>query len=89
MAIITLQNGSGKWWKVREKSVKVTEFELDIEWQPCYRKKSIFNGMQCSFSHISCHLYGRFTFERIHNTKEPIYFYERGAKHSAKERMFK
>ena len=32
---------------------------------------------------------GRFTFERIHNTKEQIYFYERAENHRAKERMFK
>ena len=31
---------------------------------------------------------GRFTFERIHNTKEQIYFYKRGENHKAKERMF-
>ena len=31
---------------------------------------------------------GRFTFERIHNTKEQIYFYERAEKHKAKERLF-
>ena len=32
--------------------------------------------------------YGRFTFERIHNTKEQIYFYERAENHKAKERLF-
>ena len=32
---------------------------------------------------------GRFMFERIHNTKEQIYFYERAENHKAKERMFK
>ena len=32
---------------------------------------------------------GRFTFERIHNTKEQIYFYERAEKQKAKEWMFK
>ena len=32
---------------------------------------------------------GRFTLERIHNTKEHIYFYERVENHKAKERMFK
>ena len=32
---------------------------------------------------------GRFTFERIRNTKEQIYFYERAENHKAKERMFK
>ena len=31
--------------------------------------------------------YGKFTFERIHNTKEQIYSYERVEKHKAKERM--
>ena len=31
---------------------------------------------------------GRFTFERIHNTKEQIYFYERAENHKAKERLF-
>ena len=31
-------------------------------------------------------LYGRFTFERIHNTKEQIIFYERAEKHKSKER---
>ena len=30
----------------------------------------------------------RFTFERIHNTKEQIYFYERAENHEAKERLF-
>ena len=34
-------------------------------------------------------LYGRLTFERIHNTKEQIEFYERVENHKAKERMFK
>ena len=29
---------------------------------------------------------GRFTFERIHNTKEQIIFYERAEKHKSKER---
>ena len=33
--------------------------------------------------------FGRFTFERIQNTKEQIYFYERAENHKAKERMFK
>ena len=28
-------------------------------------------------------------FERIHNTKEQIYFYEMAENHKAKERMFK
>ena len=32
---------------------------------------------------------GRFTFERIHNTKEQIYFYERAENHKAKEQSFK
>ena len=32
---------------------------------------------------------GRFTFERIHNTKEQIYFNEREENDTAKERMFK
>ena len=32
---------------------------------------------------------GRFTFERIHNTKEQIYFYKRAGNHKAKERMFR
>ena len=32
---------------------------------------------------------GRFTLERIHNTKEHIYFYERVENHKAKEQMFK
>ena len=31
-------------------------------------------------------LNGRFTFERIHNTKEQIIFYERAEKHKSKER---
>ena len=31
---------------------------------------------------------GRFTFERIHNAKEQIYFYERAENHKAKERLF-
>ena len=31
---------------------------------------------------------GGFTFERIHNTKEQIYFYERAENHKAKERLF-
>ena len=31
---------------------------------------------------------GRFMFERIHNTKEQIYFYERAENHKAKERVF-
>ena len=30
----------------------------------------------------------RFTFERIHNTKEQIYFYERAENQKAKERLF-
>ena len=30
--------------------------------------------------------FGRFTFERIHNTKEQIIFYERAEKHKSKER---
>ena len=30
-------------------------------------------------------LNGRFTFERIHNTKEQIIFYERAEKHKSKE----
>ena len=30
----------------------------------------------------------RFTFERIHNTKEQIYFYKRAENHMAKERLF-
>ena len=34
-------------------------------------------------------IFGRFTFERIHNTKEQIYFYEKAENHKAKERMFK
>ena len=34
------------------------------------------------------HMKGRFTFERIHYTKEQIYFYERADKHKAKERLF-
>ena len=29
---------------------------------------------------------GRFTFERIHNSKEQIIFYERAEKHKSKER---
>ena len=33
-------------------------------------------------------LSGRFMFERIHNTKEQIYFYERAENHKAKERLF-
>ena len=33
-------------------------------------------------------LLGRFTFERIHNTKEQIYFYERAENHKAKEQLF-
>ena len=32
--------------------------------------------------------FGIFTFERIHNTKEQIYFYERAENHKAKERLF-
>ena len=32
---------------------------------------------------------GRFTFERIRNTKEQTYFYERAESYEAKERMFK
>ena len=37
-----------------------------------------------------CHSFiGRFMFERIHNTKEQIYFYERVENHKAKEQMFK
>ena len=32
---------------------------------------------------------GRFRFERIHNMKEQIYFYERAEDHKAIERMFK
>ena len=32
---------------------------------------------------------GRFTFERIHDTKEQICFDERAENHKAKERMFK
>ena len=31
----------------------------------------------------------RFTFERIHNTKEQIYFYKRAKNHKSKERTFK
>ena len=31
---------------------------------------------------------GRFTFERIHNTKEQIYVYKRAEIHKAKERLF-
>ena len=31
---------------------------------------------------------GRFTFERMHNTKERIYFYESAENHKAKERLF-
>ena len=31
---------------------------------------------------------GRFTFERIHNTKEQIYFYERAENHMSKEWVF-
>ena len=31
--------------------------------------------------------FGRFTFERIHKTKEQIFFNERVEKHKAKERM--
>ena len=40
---------------------------------------------------VSAHLgWNRwFTVERIHNTKEQIYFYERAENHKAKERMFK
>ena len=34
-------------------------------------------------------LYGRFTFERIHNTTEKIDFYETVENHKTKERMFK
>ena len=35
MAKIGLPKGSGKWLKVREKSVKSQGiFEMDIEWQP-------------------------------------------------------
>ena len=34
-------------------------------------------------------LSGRFMLERIHNTKEQIYFYERAENHNAKERMLK
>ena len=37
---------------------------------------------------ICNHDNGRFTFERIHNTKEQIYFYERAENHKAKERLF-
>ena len=33
-------------------------------------------------------IFGRFTFERIHNTKEQIYFYERRENYKAKERLF-
>ena len=36
----------------------------------------------------SLYVYGRFTFERIHNTKEQIHFYERVENHKAKERLF-
>ena len=35
---------------------------------------------------VTC--FGRFTFERIHNTKEQIYFYKRAENHKAKERLF-
>ena len=36
MAKIGLPKGSGKRLKVREKSVKSWNFEMDIEWQPWY-----------------------------------------------------
>ena len=32
---------------------------------------------------------GRFTFERIRNTKEQLYFYEKAENHRAKEWIFK
>ena len=39
------------------------------------------------YKHFTCFL-RRFKSERIHNTKEQIYFYERAENHKAKERMF-
>ena len=36
----------------------------------------------------SFYMCGRFTFERIHNTKEQIYFNERAENHKATERLF-
>ena len=41
-----------------------------------------------SHSFITFILFGRFTFERIHITKEQIYFYERAENNKAKERLF-
>ena len=35
---------------------------------------------------IPLRINGRFTFERIHTTKEQIIFYERAEKHKSKER---
>ena len=40
------------------------------------------------FSTDTHYLMGRFTFERIHDTKEQIYFYKRAKNHKAKDRLF-
>ena len=47
---------------------------------------AISEPIVCSISFIRN---GRFTFERIRNTKEQIYFNERAENHNAEERLFK
>ena len=50
---------------------------------------SIYKDKGNDYYKVGAILCGRFTFERIHNTKEQIYFYERVEDRKAKERMFK
>ena len=59
----------------------------EVESKPKRKKRSSW----CEFMHDKQHpsaSNGRFTFERIHNTKEQIYFCERAENHKAKERLF-
>ena len=50
MAKFGLPKGSGKWLKVREKSVneKSGNFEMDIEWQPCFTGRKL-HKQRCWF----------------------------------------
>ena len=61
--------------------------ELSIRSFDCMVLRSIHTPSRYDFR--SNVIRPRFTFERIHNTKEQIHFYERAENHEAKERMFK
>ena len=68
---------------------------ISVDWEVKQQSKQNFTIIdplkgksQVTNANATIEFLWRFTFERIHNKKEQIYFYERAENHMAKERLF-